>query len=132
MAEDDQLKAVAMTLPPERELSALFTSPVQAKVLPSGYGYIAISGFMPTLSTFAVGDMTSDLYRLPEGLAYNFYAGCALDVNENIQVDANADGIAGIVPDIRVPLTEETVHAMYVEGKDVVLEMAIATLDGME
>ena len=253
IAVDDQLEALVRTLPPEREASDLFKALVQSEVLPSGYGYIAIRSFMPSLGgarpakiferaitafveqdvpgiiidvrgsgggvdafipqmaghfyttpdfyeyvgyrdaatgqfqidpeqtltieprephfagpviilvdaaamstaeglplviqrlpqgqvmgihgthgSFAIGDMTSDLYRLPEGLAFNFYAGASLDVNERIQVDANADGIGGIVPDIRVPLTEETVRAMYAEGKDVVLEMAIATLDGME
>jgi carboxyl-terminal processing protease len=253
VTSDDQLQALAMTLPPERDLSALFTSLIQSEILPSGYGYIAISSFMPTLGgpnppkiferaittfieqevpgiildvrsnnggvdawvpkmaghfytapdfyeyvsyrdaetgefqidpkqtltiepraphfagpvivlvdnaaistaeglalviqrlpqghvmgiygthgSFAVGDMTSDLNRLPEGLALNFYAGASLDVNERIQIDASADGTGGVIPDIRVPLTEETVRAMYVEGKDVVLEMAIATLDEME
>jgi hypothetical protein len=34
--------------------------------------------------------------------------------------------------DIRVSLTEDTVRAMYVEDKDVVLEAAIAALDGMK
>ncbi|MBN1873259.1 MAG: hypothetical protein JXA33_03445 [Anaerolineae bacterium] len=71
--------------------------------------------------------MTSDLYRLPEGLSFNFYAGASPDINERIQMDANADGAGGVIPDIRVPLTEETVYAMYVEGKNVVLDMVVAT-----
>ncbi len=36
------------------------------------------------------------------------------------------------MPDVRVPLTEETVYAMLVEKRDVVLEAAIAALDKME
>jgi carboxyl-terminal processing protease len=253
VAEDDQLEALVRTLAPERDASDLFKALVQGEVLPSGYGYLAIRSFMPSLGgprpakiferaitsfveqgvpgiiidvrgsgggvdalvpqmaghfyttpdfyeyvgyrdaetgqfqidpeqtleieprephfagpvivlvdaaamstaeglplviqrlpqgrvmgiqgthgSFAIGDMTSDLYRLPEGLAFNFYAGASLDVNETIQVDANADGAGGVVPDVRVPLTEETVRAMYVEGRDVVLEMAIAALDEME
>jgi carboxyl-terminal processing protease len=86
-------------------------------------------GIYGTHGSFAVGDMTSDLYRLPEGLTFKFYAGASLDVNERIQIDANADGTGGVIPDMRVPLTEETVYAMVVEGKDVVLEMAIAALE---
>ena len=49
VAEDDHLEALTRTLPLEREVKELFNAPIQAEVLPSGYGYISISGFMPSL-----------------------------------------------------------------------------------
>ena len=78
-----------------------------------------------------MGTPGQDLYRLPEGVAFNFLAGRALDANERILVDGDAHGMGGVVPDVRVPLTEETVYAMFVEGRDVVLETAVSTLNEM-
>jgi carboxyl-terminal processing protease len=76
-----------------------------------------------------MGTPGQNLYQLPEGLAFNFLAGRALDANQVIQVDANADGVGGVVPDVRVPMTDETAYAMFVEGRDVVLETAVSTLN---
>jgi carboxyl-terminal processing protease len=252
-ASDDQLQALALTTQPAYDLTIFLTSMIQSEILPSGYGYIAITGFLPTLGSpkppkiferaitkfikqdvpgiiidvrgnvggadewvpqmvsyfytapdfyeyvayhdaetgalqispeetltiepraphfagpvivlvdnaaissaeglalaiqnlpqgqvmgmysthgsFAVDHMGVNKYLLPEDLTFEFFAGAAWDENKVIQVDANADGVGGVTPDIRVPLTEETVYEMYVEGKDVVLEMAIAELDAME
>jgi carboxyl-terminal processing protease len=252
-AEADELETIKRTLPPEKELAMLFKSPVQWQVLPNGYGYLAINGFMPTLAainlgkemetavsdlitqdvpgiiidvrsnsggidtlvpklasyfvtepafyeqiarydetseefvvnpeetlliepsqlhydgpvvvlvnkqtastaegvplvlqrlgrgqvvglygtngSFAMGTPGQDLYQLPEGIAFNFLAGRSLDAEGQIQVDTNADGVGGVEPDVRVPLTEETIHAMFVEGRDVVLETAVSTLDNMQ
>jgi carboxyl-terminal processing protease len=252
-AEDDQLETLQRDIPPERDLQAVFRAPVQYEILPDGYGYIRITGFMPTLGglqpakivdqaietfneagvtgliidvrnngggldtlvpqmvghfyrepgfyeyvsffnpesgqfeidpaqtlpieprtpyfdgpvialvdkytistaegipltiqrlpqgyvagiygtngSFAMGTPGNNLYRLPEGLGVNFLEGRALDKTQVIQVDANADGIGGVGPDLRVPLTEESVYAMYVEGADIVLAYAIAALDGLE
>ncbi len=49
-----------------------------------------------------------------------------------IQIDANGEGLGGINPDLRIPLTEESVYAMYVEDFDIVLEFAIMTLEEMK
>jgi C-terminal processing protease CtpA/Prc len=45
-----------------------------------------------------------------------------------LEDDHNMQG--GVVPDIRVPLTRETVYAMFVAGEDVVLQRAIEALQG--
>jgi carboxyl-terminal processing protease len=63
---------------------------------------------------------------------FSFLEGRSLDANQVIQVDANAEGIGGVVPDVRVPLTAETVYAMFVKDQDVVLEAAIAVLESMK
>jgi len=253
IAQDDQLEILKRTIPPEKDLRTALLPPIRAEVLPSGYGYIVIRGFMPTLGglqpakivdraiasfidagvpaiiidvrsngggldslvpqivghfydqpgfyehvsfynaesdqfeidpaktlpieprapyfggplvvlvdknsvstaegiplaiqplpqgqvagmygthgSFAVGTPGDNLYLLPEGLGFNFLEGRSLNEDQVIQVDADAAGIGGIEPDLRVPLTEESVYAMYVEGIDIVLEAAIAELDAVK
>ncbi len=245
-AEDDQLQTLNLTLPPEKEISALVKSPIQTEILPGQVGYIRITSFMPNLThfnavksieralqefiaqgvtgiiidvrnngggldawvpqiaahfytqpgfyeyvtfytaesgdfqiddretlaidpaepyfagpvvvlvdehsastaeglplsiqplaqgyvagihgtngSFAMGNLGDDLYRLPEGLAFNFLAGRSLNANMEIQVDGDAAGNGGVVPDLRVPLTEESVYALYIEGEDIVLQAAL-------
>jgi carboxyl-terminal processing protease len=252
-AEADQLETLKYDLPPEKDLKTAFRAPVQYEVLPGGYGYIRITGFMPTLGglqpakivdqaietfinagtagiiidvrsngggldtlvpqmvghfyaepvfyeyasfynaerdqfeidssqtltieprspyfdgpvivlvdkftistaegiplaiqplpqghvagiygtngSFAIGTPGNNLYRLPEGLGFNFLDGRSLNENQIIQVDANAEGLGGVDPDLRVPLTEENVYALYVEGIDIVLEAAITAIEGMK
>ena len=48
-AVEDQLNSLKADLPPEKELSDFFHSPVLYEVLPDAYGYIQITGFMATL-----------------------------------------------------------------------------------
>jgi carboxyl-terminal processing protease len=52
----------------------------------------------------------------------------SLDASDQIQVDSDASGRGGVLPDMRVPVTEEIVRAALVEGPDVVLDMALQTL----
>ena len=98
--------------------------PMAIQRLPQGY----VAGIYGSNGTFAVGDIAGDLYRLPEGLAFNFLAGRSLDENMEIQIDGDADGKGGVVPDIRVPLTEQSVYDLYVEGQDIVLQAAIENI----
>ena len=100
---------------------------IPLSIQPLSQGYVV--GIYGTNGSFAAGNPGENLFQMPEGLAVNFLGGRALDQDQTIQVDSNADGMGGITPDIRVPLTEENVRAMYVDGVDIVLETAIATLD---
>ena len=95
--------------------------PLAIQQLPNGY----VAGIYGTDGSFAMGKFAAGKYHLPEGLAFNFYDGRAVDENLEILVDADADGVGGIVPDIRVPLTEESVYDLYVEGQDIVLQAAL-------
>lgn len=100
---------------------------IPMSIQPLFQGYVV--GIYGTNGSFAAGNPGENLFQMPEGLAVNFLGGRALDQDQTIQVDSNADGMGGITPDIRVPLTEENVRAMYVDGVDIVLETAISTLD---
>jgi len=101
--------------------------PLAIQRLPQGH----VVGIHGTNGSFAVGKPGDDLYRLPDGVVLSFLSGRSLDASGEVQVDANADGIGGIVPDVRVPLTEDTVRAINVEHRDVVLETAVAALDAL-
>lgn len=102
--------------------------PLVIQRLPQGY----VVGMYGTHGSFAAGNLFSHRYRMPEGIVLSFLPERSLDEDQNIQVDGNADGIGGVEPDIRVPITEETVYALFVDGVDVVLETAVAALESME
>lgn len=102
--------------------------PLVIQRLPQGY----VVGMYGTHGSFAAGDLFSHRYRMPEGIVLSFLPERSLDEDQNIQVDGNADGIGGVEPDIRVPITDETVYALFVDGVDVVLETAVAELESME
>lgn len=62
---------------------------------------------------------------MPHGLLVRYTDGQSRDENLMIQIDGNADGIGGVIPDIRVPLNMSTLHAMLVENRDMELEFVI-------
>ena len=59
------------------------------------------------------------------GLTVRYTDGHSRDGNHIIQIDGDADGIGGVIPDIRVPLNMDTLHAMVVENRDIELEFAV-------
>ena len=66
--------------------------PLTIQRLPQGQ----VVGLYGTHGSFAMGTPGHNLYRLPEGVAFNFLEGRSLDANQVIQVDANAEGIGGV------------------------------------
>ncbi len=59
-------------------------------------------------------------FIMPEDIDVRFTIGRAIDVNGNIHIEGQ-----GVEPDVRVPITEENVLAVYRDGRDVVLDAAI-------
>jgi carboxyl-terminal processing protease len=102
--------------------------PLAIQSLPQGH----IVGIYGTNGSFAAGTPGKNLFRLPEKIVVRFLGDRALDKEQIILIDGNAEGIGGVSPDIHVPLTEENIRAMYVEKIDIVLETAIATLNEAE
>ncbi len=68
--------------------------------------------------------------NMPGGFIVNFPKGQSLDEKGLIQIDGDKTGNGGVMPDVRVPLTEATVRAVYAEGKDPELDFAVETLTG--
>jgi C-terminal processing protease CtpA/Prc len=79
---------------------------------------VTVVGFYPTAG---LGGNITPVY-LPDGLYFQFTTGRALDAEGNIRLE----GI-GVVPDIDVPVNEET---LFAEG-DVLLDTAVAHLDSV-
>jgi carboxyl-terminal processing protease len=66
--------------------------------------------------------------KLPGGFELQYPPGQAQDSNGRVQLDSDQSLQGGVVPDVRVPLTRETVRAMFVDNEDVVLQYAIDAL----
>lgn len=79
------------------------------------FGYYATNGIY--------GEVARGQYLLPGGYSFQTPTGMTKDMEGNIIIEGT-----GVVPDVDVPLTEETVQQEYVQGGDVVLEQAIETL----
>ncbi|MFC2135380.1 S41 family peptidase [Bacteroidota bacterium] len=69
--------------------------------------------------------MTGSSIKLPGGYTVEYPNGASLDANGIIQCDSDSTLQGGILPDLRVPITEETLKEIYVEDRDIVLETAI-------
>jgi carboxyl-terminal processing protease len=65
---------------------------------------------------------------MPGGLTVGYPNGQSLDANGRVQLDSDERMAGGIAPDVRVPLTMDTVKAQFKDGRDVVLEAAIEIL----
>ena len=84
-----------------------------------------VVGFHGTHGSFG---MSGYEVKLPAGLTVNYPAGHSLDANGVVQLDSDWSLKGGVTPDIRVPVTTDTVRAQFQEGRDVVLETAVRTL----
>jgi carboxyl-terminal processing protease len=95
--------------------------PMAIQRLPQG----AVIGFYGTYGSFG---MTGGVIKLPEGLTLHFPDGQSLDAQGVIQLDSDASMHGGVAPTIRVPVTEATARALFVEKRDVPLEYAVTYL----
>jgi C-terminal processing protease CtpA/Prc len=81
-----------------------------------------VFGFYGTNSIF--GEVARGQYELPGDYSFQIPTGYSTDMEGNIIIEN-----VGVQPDVRVPLTEETVFAQYRDGQDVVLDFAQEVLD---
>ncbi len=84
---------------------------------------VKVVGQYGTAGAFATG-FADFIFKMPEDVVFGFLEGRSLDENGNIQVDADYRGIGGIIPDVKVPVTQESVKAQNVDSKDYVLDFA--------
>ncbi len=95
--------------------------PLLAQRLPQGQ----VVGVYGTYGSFG---MCCANMNLPGGFRLMYPSGQSQDVSHGVQLDSDHSLQGGVVPDVRVPLTRETVYAMFVEKEDVVLQYAIEAL----
>ncbi len=133
----DHAQARTITIEPREPH---YAGPVAVLIDPSskssGEGIPLVLGRLPqtTLLGFAGTHGSfggpSEFVQLPSGYLLIYTGVQSLDARHQIQVDSDARGEGGVLPDVRVPLTEETVRAAFVDGRDVVLDVALHTLQG--
>ena len=80
------------------------------------FGFYASSGMF--------GEVARGQYLLPEGYSFQVPTGFDQDMDGNIIIEGR-----GVVPDVHVPINENTVKDQYVNGIDVVLNFTLETLD---
>jgi len=97
--------------------------PMLAQRLPQGQ----VVGIYGTHGSFGMCCASIDL---PGDAELLYPAGQSHDANHRVLLEGDHNLQGGVVPDIRVPLTRETVYAMFVAGEDVVLQRAIEVLQG--
>ena len=97
--------------------------PLLAQRLPQGH----VVGVYGTHGSFG---MCCGTIHLPGDSELLYAMGQSHDADHQVQVEGDHTLQGGVVPDVRVPLTRDTVHAMFVEGEDVVLQRAMEVLQG--
>ncbi|MCP4349000.1 MAG: peptidase S41, partial [Desulfobacterales bacterium] len=76
--------------------------------------------------------MSGTEIKIPGGFELTFPTGQSLDENKVVQIDGDAEGNGGVIPDIRVPLTDQTVYEKFAEGRDAELEFVIEWLHSQD
>ncbi|MFP4501702.1 MAG: S41 family peptidase [Candidatus Hydrogenedentota bacterium] len=69
--------------------------------------------------------------ELPNDSAAYYPVGRSLNAAGEIQVESNAAGEGGVLPDLKVPVNRDTAEAVFAGGEDVVLDEAIEALEEM-
>jgi carboxyl-terminal processing protease len=109
---------------------------VDASTVSSGEGFPLLAQQLPqarvvgVYGTHGSFGMCCGRISLPGDLELLYAAGQSRDANQRVLLEGDHNLQGGVVPDVRVPLTRETVYAMFVEGEDVVLQRAMEVLQG--
>ncbi len=72
--------------------------------------------------TGGLGGSVED-FLMPEGISVRYTIGRAVDADGNIHLES-----IGVVPDVRVPLSEENFTALYEQGIDIELQTALEVI----
>ena len=71
---------------------------------------------------------TGGQVNMPNGYIVLYPNARCVDLDGNILLESDKNGVGGVVPDLRIPRTPETISASFVEGKDVELDFAVGVL----
>lgn len=92
-----------------------------------GVPNVKIIGFTSTAGSFGVMSSPIEI-KMPEGYVIQFPDGRSLNQDKTVQGDADQTGVGGAVPDIKIPLNEDTFKAGVIDGQDVELKYAIEAM----
>jgi len=121
-----------------------FSGPVVVMVSPrnvsSGEGIaLALSklpqckvvSFYGSQGSFGITAPEYELLSAQDSMHVSYPHGRSLDIDNKIQVDSDSGMTGGVIPDVRPPLTDETIDKIFLQGIDVELEYAVQELDKM-
>ncbi|MBE9917795.1 hypothetical protein G8C92_27725 [Paenibacillus donghaensis] len=92
-----------------------------------GVPNVKIVGFTSTAGSFGVMSSPIEI-KMPEGYVIQFPDGRSLNQDKTVQGDADQSGVGGALPDIKIPLNEDTFKASVIDGQDVELKYAIEAM----
>ncbi|MBK8475785.1 MAG: hypothetical protein IPL39_05585 [Opitutaceae bacterium] len=88
-----------------------------------------VVGFFGSNGSFGnMADADGGLLGLGAGLLLSYPIERCVDERGRILLDADSAGRGGVIPQVRVPRTPATMHALFAEGRDVEMETAAALL----
>jgi carboxyl-terminal processing protease len=90
-----------------------------------------VVSFYGSHGSFGITAPEYELLSVQDSLHVSYPHGRSLDIDNEIQVDSDSNMAGGVIPDIRPPLTDDTIDKMFLQGVDVELEYAIQELDKM-
>ena len=89
---------------------------------------VSIAGMMGTNGSF--GTISDGFVLMPENFLVIFPKIACVEADGRVMIDTDASGIGGVKPDIRIPIGEDAVHALFDEKKDYELDYVLSWLDG--
>jgi carboxyl-terminal processing protease len=89
---------------------------------------VSIAGMMGTNGSF--GTISDGFVLMPENFLVIFPRIACVEEDGRVMIDTDASGIGGVKPDIKIPIGEDAVHALFDEKKDYELDYVLSWLDG--
>ncbi|MCK9426717.1 MAG: S41 family peptidase [Ignavibacteriaceae bacterium] len=90
-----------------------------------------VVSFYGSQGSFGITAPEFELLSPQDSMHVSYPHGRSLDIDNKIQVDSDSSMTGGVIPDVRPPLTDETINKMFVQGIDFELEYAVQELDKM-
>jgi carboxyl-terminal processing protease len=90
-----------------------------------------IVSFYGSHGSFGITAPEYELLSPQDSMHVSYPHGRSLDIDNKIQVDSDSNMVGGVIPDIRPPLTDDTIDKMFLHGTDAELEYAVQELDKM-
>jgi carboxyl-terminal processing protease len=90
-----------------------------------------VVGFHGTNGSFGMVEYKIYLSPPPNDLYLRYPYGQSLDKNFKIQLDSDSTMTGGVIPGLRVPLTDSVIDQLYIDSTDVELNYAIRELNSM-
>ncbi len=111
-----------MVMTGPRSISSGEGIPMAIQKLPQG----KVVSFYGSNASFG---MVSFSLNVMEDLVFSYPYGQSLDKDFRIQLDSDSTMTGGVMPDIRVPLNDQTIDQLFIDSVDVELNYAMKQLD---